>query len=319
MKKDTIENSYEGLIYCVFLYIILAVIIFLEKGKMGTQIFYMSIGLWTATCLFICFVVIATSSFIFNGSYFNWRYRHVCKKSPAIKKLRSINHKYYCKARELDHDIYHECSSLNEFKSFRPESFIGREIELAEIKADYNYNKRLQESYDDEFYDVLVRLNGAERELADTMWRNFVTLPDVTVSWSYSTPAGRKYYENSKSIRIDFEKMGQTPEDFVDLATWEKFEAYKCNYTGIYIMYNADNGKYYVGQAKNVAKRVLQHINGKGNPDLYYDMRNGDNISVHTENLSESEYDNLDEFESEMIRIYEASTKGYNRNKGNWR
>lgn len=46
--------------------------------------------------------------------------------------------------------------------------------------------------------------------------------------------------------------------------------------TGMYILHNKTNDRYYVGQSENVLKRVNQHFSGSGgNADVYADYKYG--------------------------------------------
>jgi excinuclease UvrABC nuclease subunit len=87
--------------------------------------------------------------------------------------------------------------------------------------------------------------------------------------------------------------------------------------TGCYILRNNNNGKYYVGQSKNVNDRVNKHFPGHGSPDVYFDYRKGDDISVMILKLKDTNYDSLNQMERELIIYYDSYNKGYNKNRGN--
>ena len=127
--------------------------------------------------------------------------------------------------------------------------------------------------------------------------------------------------ENDTELRND-ERVSESidvtiPEGFYELEQWLTERAFMCQYTGVYVLKNLENGKCYVGQAKNIKKRVLQHKSGNGCCELYEDYMKGDRIVVFSQSLIKSGYNNLDQFEKDMIRKYHASSNGYNKNTGN--
>ena len=90
-------------------------------------------------------------------------------------------------------------------------------------------------------------------------------------------------------------------------------------FTGIYILYNKTQDKYYVGQSVHVLSRVNQHLTGHGNGDIYADYKNGDEFTVQTISLVASGYESLNDLERDAIFTYDAFNSGYNRTRGNRR
>lgn len=88
-------------------------------------------------------------------------------------------------------------------------------------------------------------------------------------------------------------------------------------FVGCYILHNKTKDKYYVGQAKQVVSRVKAHLAGRGNGDVYADYKYGDDFEVRTISLVLSGYPSLNRLERDLIRRYDAYTKGYNRTRGN--
>lgn len=88
-------------------------------------------------------------------------------------------------------------------------------------------------------------------------------------------------------------------------------------FVGCYILHNKTKDKYYVGQAKQVVSRVKAHLAGRGNGDVYADYKYGDNFEVRTISLVLSGYPSLNKLERDLIKRYNAYTKGYNRTRGN--
>lgn len=91
----------------------------------------------------------------------------------------------------------------------------------------------------------------------------------------------------------------------------------RSDFTGIYIIHNLTKDMYYVGQSKNVLKRISCHFGGSGNGDVYADLKHGDAFTVKTVPLTNSGYDNLDDLERDAIQAHDACRRGYNKNRGN--
>lgn len=92
---------------------------------------------------------------------------------------------------------------------------------------------------------------------------------------------------------------------------------------GIYIIHNRENDKYYVGQSKDVLKRLKQHFNGTVPRNIIFAE---DYYHSHFENLEDlfevqiircETKDELDALERELIYKYDSCNNGYNSTKGN--
>jgi hypothetical protein len=68
----------------------------------------------------------------------------------------------------------------------------------------------------------------------------------------------------------------------------------------------------YIGQSVNVCQRVHNHFNGKGNGDVYADIKYGKYVYVHFVMCQESE---MNDVEKRLIRAFNA-TKSYNKTCG---
>lgn len=89
------------------------------------------------------------------------------------------------------------------------------------------------------------------------------------------------------------------------------------NFAGVYIIYNKNTKKYYVGQAKHIFSRVNNHLTGKGNGDVYADFVYGDKFTVRLIELQGSGFKTLNQLERCVISYFDAYEKGYNKTKGN--
>lgn len=87
---------------------------------------------------------------------------------------------------------------------------------------------------------------------------------------------------------------------------------------GVYIIYNVNKNKYYVGQATRLFFRVNQHFTGHGNGDVYGDFKRGkDKFIIKLVPLVNSGYYDLDLLEKDLIAKYKAYERGYNKTHGN--
>lgn len=68
----------------------------------------------------------------------------------------------------------------------------------------------------------------------------------------------------------------------------------------------------YVGQSLHICNRVRNHLNGKGNGDVYADVREGKPMFVHLERCEESQMNDL---EKRIIDAFHA-TESYNSTRG---
>lgn len=110
-------------------------------------------------------------------------------------------------------------------------------------------------------------------------------------------------------------------ESFIMLKFFSGLEYEKI--IGVYVIHNKEKDKYYVGQSKDVMKRIKQHFNGTTpqNPifaEDYYtsQIENRDNIFEVKVIRCETK-DELDSLEKKLIYDYDSFNNGYNRTSGN--
>jgi len=84
---------------------------------------------------------------------------------------------------------------------------------------------------------------------------------------------------------------------------------------GIYMLYNHTKNKYYIGQAKQLYKRIKDHFVVN---QIALDRLNGDQIYAKfiTANELDSSY-RLDHIEKIGIELYNSDKTGYNKTQGN--
>ena len=68
----------------------------------------------------------------------------------------------------------------------------------------------------------------------------------------------------------------------------------------------------YIGQSVNVCQRVHNHFNGKGNGDVYADVRNGKSVYVQFKRCDKAD---MNRIEKELIDAFDA-TSSYNNTRG---
>lgn len=89
------------------------------------------------------------------------------------------------------------------------------------------------------------------------------------------------------------------------------------NEAGVYIFKNLDNNKKYVGQSVNVVDRVETHLRGRGNEDLYRDIKNKNRFVIEFIRLEDSNFYNLNDLEKHYISEHNSFLSGYNKTRGN--
>ncbi len=261
------------------------------------------------------------------GCYFNSKYgKRRAKKMDGLpthfdkqKKVKSPNfyRMYKKELQRIQNKYVVELDSLPQYKSFNGDKWIKQYV-LSGAKQIYKNNLKVV----DEFNKAKEEW---EQQSGETYKRKVLTVDNKMtffVDYSYTTPAGKNTYSNRFVKTYDFAEIvdvnGSRGGDFIPIDIWLDSELSVCEYTGVYIIHNIDKDMYYVGQAKNVGKRINQHRTGRGgNPDVYYDWRSGDQFYIKTISLSESGFDNLDRLEMYMIDLYDACISGYNKTVGN--
>lgn len=108
-------------------------------------------------------------------------------------------------------------------------------------------------------------------------------------------------------------KIAITPDDFLELRQQNELP----EFTGVYVIHNTNEDKYYVGQSIHVIKRVHQHLTGHGNGDVYADFVYGRQFELFLVPLAHSGFESLNALEKSTIKVFHAYDKGYNKTRGN--
>ena len=127
----------------------------------------------------------------------------------------------------------------------------------------------------------------------------------------------KAYYKRIKAVK-PLAKSAQTNE-FFPLKSLVGMSYQKI--VGCYIIRNRENGRCYVGQSKDVYKRIRQHFRGTVPNNIifaedYYSSQNKEDL-FEVMIIQKQTKDELDETERILIEEYQARAKGYNGTSGN--
>ena len=128
----------------------------------------------------------------------------------------------------------------------------------------------------------------------------------------------RKIWEKRYS-EVDTLPLSVNSDKFFPLKDFSGLEYQKI--VGCYIIRNKKNGKCYVGQSKDVHKRIKQHFKGTVPNNIifaedYYSANDRDDL-FEIRIIPCTTKDELDATERRLITEYEARTNGYNGTSGN--
>jgi hypothetical protein len=110
-------------------------------------------------------------------------------------------------------------------------------------------------------------------------------------------------------------------KEFISIKSLKGLEYEKI--IGCYVIHNTENNKYYVGQSKDVIKRINQHFKGTTPNNVifaedYYSSKLHDKDNLFSVKIIRLETkDELDETERQLIFDYDARKNGYNGTSGN--
>jgi hypothetical protein len=125
-------------------------------------------------------------------------------------------------------------------------------------------------------------------------------------------------YRETKNKEINYWHK-ETDDGWKDLRHSSNFSfSYLNDKKGVYIIWNKTKDKHYVGQSKNMGKRLNQHfLNGEVRSVIFAkDWYSGDYFCYKV--LFCQTKDELDSLEKQKIDEYFAFDRGYNSTGGNW-
>lgn len=140
--------------------------------------------------------------------------------------------------------------------------------------------------------------------------------------------ASNRFLDTYLQAKLDLELLGkqklknmsieEIQNGFEDInVILSNMNAFQEDSTGIYILHNFTKNKYYVGQGKNVNRRMLDHFTkSKSKNSILKDYKQGDLFEYKQIKLIESGFDNINELEKAYINYYNSIDKGYNSASG---
>lgn len=145
-------------------------------------------------------------------------------------------------------------------------------------------------------------------------WDDFLV---ILVIASIVVPIYRSYQAKKKIRSLVESKISMTPQEFMRLRSNYNLSS-QLDCPGVYVLYNRDKNKYYVGQSQHVLTRVNQHFTGHGgNGDVYADYKYHDYFEIRIVKFAGSGFRTLNEMERQTIAAYHAYSRGYNKTRGN--
>ena len=145
-------------------------------------------------------------------------------------------------------------------------------------------------------------------------------LEELSPSYIYRKALEIERTQNKALVRKELDDLRKkipkyTPNDFRELRNKGTNEYL----VGIYLIYNYDRDLYYVGQSKDMVKRVYQHFMlNMGSPELHEDYCSGEKFSISLIPLAKTSFSSLDDLEDYAIRAYNSLLpNGYNKTPGN--
>lgn len=118
----------------------------------------------------------------------------------------------------------------------------------------------------------------------------------------------RRSAHSTRKRRIQYKDY--TTQEFIEMSKYYDLRRYDS--PGVYIFFNLTKNINYVGKSKNVLRRVNEHLNARGNGDLYADYKYGDNFLIRVIRCNINE---LDYYENFYTRVYRSLTNGYNKTR----
>lgn len=128
-------------------------------------------------------------------------------------------------------------------------------------------------------------------------------------------------YQNKLSTVTSLPNVAPESKDFTMLKEFSGYTYEKI--IGVYVIHNREKDKYYVGQSKDVMKRLKQHFNGTvpKNPifaEDYYTSKMSEKENLFEVQITRCQTkDELDRTEKQLIYQFNSYENGYNGTNGN--
>ena len=120
----------------------------------------------------------------------------------------------------------------------------------------------------------------------------------------------KRYKKTLQKITNDGMSVNKFREFYMDNKRFD--------FKGCYLLINKNENKTYTGQSINVLKRVIAHIDGRGNSKIYGDMNCfNHSFRIKTFEYEKSPFRTLNKMERHYINKYNSYKYGYNKTRGN--
>lgn len=155
--------------------------------------------------------------------------------------------------------------------------------------------------------------------------RSYDPFGEISPSYLHKLKLEDERNRKKESVRRELDElqnkiMKYDPQELQQLRKNQISEVSEIKHiSGIYIIHNCDRHLYYVGQSKNMANRVHQHlIRNEGHPELNEHYLMEEKFTISMIPLAKTSFSSLDDLEDYAIRAYDSLYPcGYNRMPGN--
>lgn len=127
----------------------------------------------------------------------------------------------------------------------------------------------------------------------------------------------RRLFELREKERYEMIRRIKEEQEFVSPYLIIDILKYDNEVPGVYLLRNKENQKIYVGQSIHLRRRISDHINGRGNRDVYFDMRIGMEFEAAIVKFDNERFRDLDHQEKYFITLFDSYYNGYNNTRGN--
>ena len=269
-------------------------------------------------------------------------------KESSIKEIKIFNSKSALDGAQdkiLDAFLDFFLDPIIEQLDYIPEWYLQRKAEVLEEEKTVNYDKYLQylgtyKEYEGERKTLIRKIEESEKELETAGFFKKKSLnkdikamnqdleivgEKADISKIKMNEYGLKYknLETVEKTLNEYNNGFDSENNFISLPKFLINEPEE--FKGCYIIRNAKNNKVYVGQSKNVIKRINQHFDKKTfapkNPifmeDYYRTEENERKGLFEIQTIRLETKDELDRTEKELIGRYDSFRNGYNATAGN--
>lgn len=201
-------------------------------------------------------------------------------------------------------------TTLSIYLFFHKKIINNRKTKIERLKSHTNYDQKQIQNLNDEMNNLIIQNGINEKEINHKINKSLKLIEDF------------KLQMERKIMKIaPLSRTISTERDFISL---KKLNG--VTYTpikGCYVIRNVELNKFYVGQSKDVLKRLKQHFNGTEPKNIifakdYFESKLDDKSNLFLVKILElSTKDELDETEKMLIEQYDAFINGYNGTSGN--